>query len=117
MAADGLNATPRFVRLFARGWRSWTPRVTLLAELSRLDSSESQRIANDVGVNGAELRAVAGKWPDSAELLSRRLPVLDLDEHKLREKEPQVLRDMQRVCTLQGMVIHARNDSIAGRTK
>ena len=98
--ADSLNSAPTFVRLLTRWWRSWIPRSTPVAELSSLGSTEIQRIAGDVGVSSAELRALAGKWPDSAELLSRRLSALNLDEHRLREKEPQVLRDLQWVCTL-----------------
>jgi hypothetical protein len=100
MAADSLNLAPTFVRLLTRWWRSWMPRRTPVAELSNLGSREIQRVAGDLGVSGAELRVLAGKWPDSAELLSRRLTALNLDEHRLRKKEPQVLRDLQRVCTL-----------------
>jgi uncharacterized protein YjiS (DUF1127 family) len=84
MAADSLNPAPTFVRLLTRWWRSWIPRRTAVAELSSLGSREIQRIAGDLGVSGAELRVLAGKWPDSAELLSRRLAALDIDEHRLR---------------------------------
>ena len=100
MAVDSLNPAPTFVRLLTRWWRSWMPRSGPVAELSSLGSREIQRIAGDLGVSGAELRVLAGKWPDSAELLPWRLAALNPDEHRLREKEPQVLRDLQRVCTL-----------------
>jgi hypothetical protein len=90
MAADSLNPAPTFVRLLTRWWRSWLPRSTPVAELSSLGSSEIQRIAGDLGVSGAELRVLAGKWPDSAELLPRRLSTLNPEEHRLREKEPQI---------------------------
>jgi hypothetical protein len=99
MAADSLNPAPTLVRLLTRWWRGRMPRSTPSTELSSLGSREIQRIAGDLGVSGAELRVLAGKWPDSAELLSRRLSALNLDEHRLCEKEPQVLRDLQRVCT------------------
>jgi hypothetical protein len=88
MAADSLSSAPPFVRLLTRWWRSWIPRRTPVAELSRLGSTEIQRIAGATGVIGAEPRVLAGKWPDSAELLSRRRSPPDLDEHTLHEKEP-----------------------------
>jgi hypothetical protein len=98
MAANSLNPVPTFVRLLTRWWWSRIQRSPPVAELSQLAADELECIAH--GVNSAEFRVLAGKWPDSPELLSWRLPTLNLDEHKLREKEPQVLRDMQRVCTL-----------------
>jgi hypothetical protein len=59
------------------------------------------RIAHDVGVGGAaELRVLAGKWPDSADLLSRRMRQIRLDAAKIVRVEPQVVRDLERVCTL-----------------
>ena len=48
-------------------------------------------MAHDVGVSAPELRALAGKWPDAAELLNRRLAVLALDPAEIRRTEPQVL--------------------------
>jgi hypothetical protein len=83
-----------------RWWRNW--RVTLANGL-RLDccgSAEVERIANDVGVSVPELRALAGKWPDAAEPLNRRLAALALDPAKIRNREPQVMRDLQRVCSI-----------------
>jgi hypothetical protein len=55
------------------------------------------RIVHDLAVTPADLRVLAGKWPD--DLLSRRLEQLDLDRAHV---EPQVLRDLERVCTLCG---------------
>ena len=44
------------------------------------------------------MRTMAGRWPDSADLLSRRLAELQLDERAIASSEPAVLRDLQRVC-------------------
>jgi hypothetical protein len=89
-----------FVRRLARWWRNWTCRNAAQDEIRRLGPREVDRLAHDVGLTGADLRTLAGKWPDSAELLSRRLAALRLDEHELARSNPDVLRDLQRVCTL-----------------
>jgi cytochrome c len=41
-----------------------------------------------------------GKWPDSAALLNRRLAALELDPAEIGRTQPQVLPDLQRVCTM-----------------
>jgi hypothetical protein len=84
----------------ARWWRNW--KVTR-ANGQRLDccgSAEVERIANDVGVSVPELRALAGKWPNAAEPLNRRLAALALDPADIRNREPQVMHDLQRVCSM-----------------
>jgi hypothetical protein len=82
----------------ARWWRNWKVRRRTLAELD-------WRIAHDLAVSPADLRVLAGKWPD--DLLSRRLEQLDLDAAHV---EPQVLRDLERVCTLCGSKRRCRHD-------
>jgi uncharacterized protein YjiS (DUF1127 family) len=77
----------------ARWWRNWKRRRRTMAELD-------WRIAHDLGIGRADLRVLAGKWPD--DLLSRRLEQVDLDAAELARREPQVLRDLERVCTLCG---------------
>jgi hypothetical protein len=52
-------------------------------------------MARDLGMSRGKLSVLAGKWPDSADLLSRRL-----EQVNLTRVEPQVLRDLERVCTL-----------------
>jgi hypothetical protein len=86
----------------ARWWHNW--KVTH-ANAQRLDccgSAEVEHIANDVGVSVPELRALAGKWPDAAEPLNRRLAALALDPADIRNREPQVMHDLQRVCSMCG---------------
>jgi hypothetical protein len=83
-----------------RWWRNWTAARANVANLDCCGAEQTERIARDVGVSAPELRALAGKWPDSADLLNRRLAVLELDPVEIRRTEPQVLRDLQRVCTM-----------------
>jgi hypothetical protein len=59
-----------------------------------------ERLARDVGVSQADLRILAGKWPDCVGLLSRRLQQVELDAGNIAQTEPYVLRDLQRVCAL-----------------
>lgn len=56
----------------AQWWRNWKTTRTNLAALDCCGAEEAGRIANDVGVTVPHLRALAGRWPDSAEPPSRR---------------------------------------------
>ncbi len=58
------------------------------------------RIAQDAGVDCAELQVLAGKWPSSADMLSRRMHELNLDLTDVSQVDPTVARDLQRVCSL-----------------
>jgi hypothetical protein len=40
-----------------------------MLDLDCCGSAEVERIARDVGVSGADLSVLAGKWPDAADLL------------------------------------------------
>jgi hypothetical protein len=86
----------------ARWWRNWrTTRANLVA-LDCCGGEEAGRLAHDVGMTMPQLWALAGKWPDSADLLNRRLAGLSLDPAEIRRTEPQVLQDLQRVCSMCG---------------
>jgi len=85
-----------------RWWRNWNRRRRKIAELDCCCRAEAERIARDLGVSRAELSVLAGKWPDAADLLTRRLEQVNLDRAELAHVEPQVLRDLERVCTLCG---------------
>src|SRR5262245_38365264 len=93
---------PGFVHQLARWWRGCAAKRRTVAALADCGPAETARIAHDVGVSGAaELRVLAGKWPNSAEdLLSQRMRQIKLDAAEIVRVEPQVLRDLERVCTL-----------------
>jgi hypothetical protein len=82
-------------------WRRWRRRAASLTELELL-STESERVARDSGVSVGDLRVLAGKWPDAADLAERRMATLGLDAAQVHETQPAVMRDVQRVCTLCG---------------
>jgi hypothetical protein len=85
---------------FVRRWRDWKRRRKTAAEISFFDGGEKERLARDIGVSGAEFCILAGKWPDASALLSQRLEQLQLDPARITGAEPQVMRDLQRVCSL-----------------
>ena len=67
------NERPGFARRFAHWWRSWNGSRRTMADLDGCGSAEMERIARDVGVSGADLSILAGKWPDAADLLYWRM--------------------------------------------
>jgi len=81
--------------------RSWGRQRTALGELEECEPG-LQHIAHDVGLSSHELRVLAARRPDAADLLSQRLDLLRLAAGKLGITEGAVLRDLQRVCTICG---------------
>jgi len=71
-----------------------------MADLGRCSPAEMERIARDVGVSGADLSILAGKWPDAADPLYWRMNEIKLDRKEITHADPQVMRDLQRVCTV-----------------
>jgi hypothetical protein len=61
---------------------------------------EIERIARDMRMTPADLRAVAKRGPEAANLLLRRMAALDLDPAEVAQVGPQTSRDLQRVCSL-----------------
>ena len=66
-----------------------------MLDLDGCGSAEMERIARDVGVSGADLSILAGKWPDAADLLYRRMNEIKLDPMEMTHADPQVMRDLQ----------------------
>ena len=93
---------PGLVGRLGRWWRSWSRQRTGLAELESCGAAEVEHIARDLGMSRPELSILAGKWPDAADFLFQRMEQVDLSRAELARAEPQVLRDLERVCTLCG---------------
>lgn len=91
-------------------WREWLARRRGMAELASLAHEDLARMAQDVGVEPTDLPVLAGKWPNSADLLSRRMHELGLDPVEVAQTEPRVTRDLQRVCSLCGSKRRCRHD-------
>jgi len=93
---------PGFIRRLADWWRSWNGSRRAMVDLNACGSVEMERIARDVGVSGADLSILAGKWPDAADMLYWRMNEIKLDRMEITRADPQVMRDLQRVCTVCG---------------
>lgn len=93
-----------------RWWRNWIGNRSARAEMDRLGSRELGIIAQDVGASKAELRALAGRWPDSADLLARRMAWLRLDPAEIARTDPAVSRDMNKLCSLCGSKRQCEHD-------
>jgi hypothetical protein len=94
-------------------WRNWRAARANAERLERCGADEVRRIAGDLGVSTHELRALAGKWPDAAESLGRRLAALGLAPAEIRRSEPRVMQDLQRVCSLCTETRECRHDLAA----
>jgi hypothetical protein len=97
-----IGEQPGFVRRLAHWWRSWNGRRRAMADLDSWGPAEMERIVRDVGVSGADLSILASKWPDAADLLYWRMNEANLDRKEITHADPQVMRDLQRVCTVCG---------------
>jgi hypothetical protein len=81
------------------------------AEVSNLDPALASGISRDLGTSVGELRALAGKWPDSSpELLNRRLQALDLDPAEISRTQPAAARDLAVHCSLCADQTRCRHD-------
>src|SRR5262249_57332138 len=89
-----------FARRLAHWWRSWNGRRRTMADLSRCGRAEMERIARDVGVSGADLSILAGKWPDAADPLYWRMNEIKLERKGITHADPQGMHALPPVCTV-----------------
>lgn len=92
------RAVPCFnmVQAFSEVWKKWLRRRARLAEFDNSDPAEMQHVAQDLGTSVSELRILAGKDADAADLLLRRLRSVNIDPAKI---EPAIMCDLQRCCS------------------
>lgn len=110
MRYDTANAEQSWQARLVRWWRSWsTPRS---GELDALRPEEVNAIARDVGATSGELRALAGKWPEAADLLDRRMTTLGLEKDDVKHEHPAVTRDLEKLCSLCGAKSECEHDLI-----
>ena len=81
-------------------WRKLTLARDSLAELDTCGREEIERIAHDMGMSAAELRALASRGPDASDLLLQRMTALHLDPKEFAHTNGRLLQDLQRICTL-----------------
>jgi hypothetical protein len=95
-----VNERPALIRKLASLWRDWTSGRPAASELQWCGPAETKHMARDVGLSSADLCVLAGKWPGAAAPLTERLKQLELDAADITQAKPQVMRDLQRVCSL-----------------
>jgi hypothetical protein len=86
--------------VIGRWWRNLAGNRRGLREVENLDPEDLQRLALDTGVDPSELKALAAKWPDAANLLSRRLAALHIDPAQVARTHPAVSNDLRRLCAM-----------------
>jgi len=88
------------VEVISQWWQVWTRNDPAMSDYACCAEGEVERIAKDVGMSASEIRRLASFGPESADLLLRRMAVLDLDRKEVAQVEPRTFRDLQRICTL-----------------
>jgi len=82
--------------------------------LDNLPAAEVAKIARDMGVSTADLRAL-DRLADKPLLLGRMLEQLHIDAEKLSRTEPEIFRDLQRVCAMCDVKKYCGRDLEAGK--
>jgi hypothetical protein len=97
-----LPLSPRlgFWEFIAEAWRSWREKRAHIREIAGLDHAEFERIAQDLHLTSEEFRHLAQRDRHSADLLLRRMAVLHLESQAIRKQFPDVMRDLQKCCSL-----------------
>ena len=81
-------------------FRDWLKHRQELSEIRRLNTTEFDRIANDLRVSPADLNELVHQGPHAADELPQLLKALGINEADLARIEPMILHDMERVCAL-----------------
>ena len=81
-------------------FRDWLKHWQELSEIRRLNTTEFDRIANDLRVSPADLNELVRQGPHAADELPQLLKALGINEADLARIEPMILHDMERVCAL-----------------
>ena len=77
---------------------NWLHHQRELRDIRQLDRSGFDRIASELRISPDELDELVRQGPHAADELPKLLRALGVDEGNLARTEPQLLRDMERVC-------------------
>ncbi len=108
---------PPLLTRAANWWRNWLGNWRGWSEVDSLDPEQMRSIARDVGASRDELRTLAGKWPDSAAPLARRMTALGLDAADIARSQPAVSRDLNKSCSLCGEKRQCEHDLASGTVR
>ncbi|MGB6557620.1 MAG: DUF6455 family protein [Pseudolabrys sp.] len=91
--------TVEFVLDAVAGWiNKYRQSSNLHDEFGHCSPEDVMQIAKDLGVPVSELRKLAAKGPEAADLMKKMLIALRVDPHVLVNTNPAVMRDLQRLC-------------------
>jgi hypothetical protein len=96
IVSKGVERAPRTSALI--GWVKAIASKFVGTSEPCLDDREFEQIARDLNLSVSELHALSRKDDSSADLLDQRLAECGLSANGLRDRYPEVLRDLQRVC-------------------
>ena len=85
-------------------------RSASIHEIEHLDPQETRCLVQDLGIPAGELRILAAKDKNAADLLARRMETLGLDPTRV---DFAVMRDLQRCCSKckdKGRCVHELED-------
>src|SRR5262249_52659249 len=103
-----------FIAQLVQRWHAWKARRDSLAALEHCGRGEMARIAHDLSLSTGELRALARKGPDAADLLYRRMDELGLDRDSIAHGDQRLMWDMQKGCSLCAAKGRCRHDFARG---
>jgi uncharacterized protein YjiS (DUF1127 family) len=92
----------------------WLKHRRDLSEIRQMDTTEFDRIADDLRVSPGELDTLVRRGPHAADELPQLLKALGISDADLARTEPLVLRDMERVCALCASKHQCDRDLAAG---
>ena len=81
-------------------WQWYRGLTRSQSTLAECGAEGLERMAHNIGVSSAELYKLASRGPESADLLCRRMEVLDLDHDEVARVERATFQDLQRVCSM-----------------
>jgi hypothetical protein len=94
-------STP-MIKVALNGIANWVSKyrynLGLHNQLGQCGPDEVMRVARDLGLTPNALSELARKGPDAADLLQKMLVALHVDPNVLANTDPQITRDLQRVC-------------------
>jgi len=85
---------------FAKWLRKRVGARSSLWELDHVSEADTARVAHDLGLSTSEFVNLAARGRDSTDLLRRRLEVEHLDPAEIVRAQPEVMRDLSRLCSL-----------------
>ena len=90
------SVVERLIHVFG----DWLKHRRELREMRELNTSEFDRIADDLRISPADLNELVRLGPHAVDELPQLLAALGIDGNDLARVEPLVLHDMERVCAL-----------------